>query len=398
MAGGIKKLKDLDLLSKESYVKSCVFCSDPRICFQDLAWLTISDFVNIDKSKKLTRNFPSGLDADGEATFIGKTRSILSQSNCVTDKLGTVKRSTRKMEIIHQGKLFEIQQFLVMGLRDLNNCEWKPIKDLPKYALRVGIDVVSQNVLYIGRSTIKDLTYLGYISGPGSFQAPVSNKQNLLFNNVEVLCLKPSPAGLKHLCRARIRDLTHNENTQIDKLDEVLNDSDLVSFLRFKSYLKSNECLKPGESIVSRNGLYKLSLLDDGRLLYYFNEERDFLFLYENVESLWLNDLKLVVCFKDFTSKIFLTGEENFNMIIDDAKFKIDDNGTLKLMSPHHEKLIVFQFRDDIESNWNLKKPVFDFVYFFEEKKARTESDSDSETDSSSGDSDSDSCESESNG
>ncbi len=395
MANEKKKPKDLDHLLKENYVKSCVFRSNPRICFEDLAWLTISDFANIDKSTNLSKNFPSGFDVDGEATFIGKTRSILSQRNLVTDQIGTVKRSTRKMEIIHRGKLFDIQQFLVLGVKDLDKCEWKRAKEKPLFALRVGIDVVTQNILYIARSTVKESTYLGFISGPGSFQIPITNKQDILFSNVEILCLKPSPVSLKHLCRSRIRDLTNNENNQIDKLDEVLNDFDLLNFIRFKSYLKSNECLKPGESIVSKNGVYKLSILVDGRLLYYFNEEGDFLFLYDNVESLWLNDLKLVVCFKDFTSKIFLTSEENLNIILDDAKFKIDDSGTLKLISPHHEKIMVFQFRDDIESNWNLKKPVIDFVYFLEDKKMQTDSDSDSETDSSSsGDSDSDSCES----
>ena len=145
MASDKNSKEPTELLAKEIFVKTCVFGSSSKLTFQNMAWMTISDFVNIDSFalKKLGKHFPSGMSSDREATFIGKTRSILSQSKRVTDQIGTVKRSSRKMEFIHQSKIFEIQQFLVMGIKDMNNCEWKKIdfklvKEMPKYALRVG--------------------------------------------------------------------------------------------------------------------------------------------------------------------------------------------------------------------------------------------------------------------
>lgn len=148
----VNKTNDSELLSKGDFFKSCVFGSKQTLTFQNQAWISITDFVNIDKSKKLTKNFPHGLTEDGETIFLGKTRSILSQSNRVTDQIGTVKRSSRKMEIVHRNRVFEIQSFLVIGFRDLNNCQWKMVdleeaKTMPNYALRVGKLVISSLLL-----------------------------------------------------------------------------------------------------------------------------------------------------------------------------------------------------------------------------------------------------------
>jgi len=98
-----------------------------------------------------------------------------------------------------------------------------------------------------------------------------------------------------------------------------------------------------------------------------------------------------MVCFQDGASRVFLTGEDNLNIMLDEAKFKIDDDGTLKLITSNPESNLVFQFRDDIESSWNLSRPGFDFVYFFEPKKSDQSSDSESDSDSDDSDSNSDS-------
>ena len=81
----------------------------------------------------------------------------------------------------------------------------------------------------------------------------------------------------------------------------------------------------------------------------------------------------LRIIYDGHNSCIFLSPMQDAKDILDEAKFKIDDNGCLRLISPHHDSIIVFQFRDDIESNWNLDTPKFDFAYFLETKKEKTE-------------------------
>ena len=137
------KEDESEIIEKGSMVKSSVFGSNSNKTFCPLLWITISDFVNLDKSKNLSNSYPHGFSEDGESTFLGKTRSILKQSNRVTDQIGTVRRSSRKMEISHQKKVFEIQSFLVLGFKNLNNVQWKEVnlnlnKPMPKYALKVG--------------------------------------------------------------------------------------------------------------------------------------------------------------------------------------------------------------------------------------------------------------------
>lgn len=236
--------------------------------------------------------------------------------------------------------------------------------------------------MYVGKTTNQGLTYVGHISGRNQLIAPLNGKVNS-FSTFSILCLKPTPATLRHLTRITIRRSTGNENNKMEHLEYAM-EPHLVKYIKCPSCLKSNQSLMRGDCLISKNGIYRLSLELDGRLLYYFNEERDFLFLYDNVESLWLSDLKLMVGFSDFTSKIFLTDSENLNIILDDAKFRLEDDGHFKLISPHHTSIVVFQLRDDLENYWNSNVPKFDFVYFLDQKQPRTDSDSDSESDSDS--------------
>jgi hypothetical protein len=96
-----------------------------------------------------------------------------------------------------------------------------------------------------------------------------------------------------------------------------------------------------------------------------------------------------MVCFKDFTSISFLTNLDNINIVLDNSKLKLTDDGILRIISPHHKKNIVFQFREDLFTFWNLQTPKFDFIYYFENKiekiiKKKGENDIQSSSDSSS--------------
>lgn len=138
-----KRKKDDELLTKKNLFKSSVYLSSPRLVFEPHGWMTMSDFVNLDKSRKLDKNFPYGMSEDEELTYIGKTRSILSRTNRITDQIGTVKRSSRKMEIAHMNKVFDIQLFLVLGFKDMEGVFWKQVNlnvkdEIPSHAIRIG--------------------------------------------------------------------------------------------------------------------------------------------------------------------------------------------------------------------------------------------------------------------
>ena len=122
------------------------------------------------------------------------------------------------------------------------------------------------------------------------------------------------------------------------------------------------------ECLVSKNGIYKLKIELDDRLLYYINEKGDYLCLYKNVDSLWFNDLGgLIVCFKDFKSTCFVNNFSHLNIMYDeDSKLRLNDNGNLQLVSSLHPKKIIIQFRDDIQLSINSLEPNFDYVFFFE--------------------------------
>jgi hypothetical protein len=137
------KQKEDEFLAKKNLFKSSVYLSSPKLVFQPHGWMPISDFVNLDKSRKLSKSFPNGSSEDGELTYTGKTRSILSRTNRITDQIGTVKRSSRKMEIAHTNKVHDIQLFMVLGFKDMDSVYWKPVSlsvkdEIPTHALRIG--------------------------------------------------------------------------------------------------------------------------------------------------------------------------------------------------------------------------------------------------------------------
>lgn len=338
--------------------------------------MNISEFVRLDKTN--TKCFPNGLSTEEEITFIGKARTLLKSSNRITDQLGAARRSSRKLEICFTNRIFNIDTFTILGFSQSKCYYYHSISDttqkLPDNLLKLGVDTLTDRILCIGRTNYnKNKNLIGQLGPNQQLIVPIEN-QLISFRNFELLCLRPSVASLKHLCRLKIRELLNHENSNIQKLKFLVEDT-LLKYLKYSSELKVNQQLKMGESLISSNGKYRLSIDNQGRLFYYINEERDYLFLYDNVESLWFTDLKLLVCFKDFTNKSFLENLDSLNLLFDNAKLKLFDDGSLKIVSPHHKKSIVFQFRDDLVSYWNLKLPKFDFIYYFEDKSSLNKSD-----------------------
>lgn len=151
---------------------------------------------------------------------------------------------------------------------------------MPDNCLKLGVETLNQRILYIGRANFtKNINLIGHLAGNIEQQliVPIEN-QMVQFKKFEILCLRPSPCSLKNLCRVLIRKLMRNDNLRIEKLRFLIPDN-LIKFIKFSSELKINQQLKCGESLTSSNGKYSLYLDYNGRLIYYINENRDYLFL-----------------------------------------------------------------------------------------------------------------------
>jgi hypothetical protein len=318
--------------------------------------------------QKLDDNFPRGVSEQGEPTFVGKARIKLSQSGKITDKLGQVKKS--RLEMCHLNKCHEFDKFVVLNF-EKPSFYWHQVdssslsEKIPQNVVRLGYDTVTHSVLYAGRSTTtKNCKIIGYFSAVNNQLSVPSKNEALTLKTFECLCLKLNPMSLKNICRHRIREILQRDNSSIEKLRFFLEPS-LIKFTKYSNSLKYGKELRRGESLVSKNGQFKLSIEFDGRLMYYPNS-KDFIFLYEKVESLWFYELGLVVCFEDLRSTIFLDNLDNMNANFKDAKMVIGNNGALKIQAPLFEFKIIVQFRDYLPNSLNGSKPKFSFAYFFE--------------------------------
>lgn len=173
-----------------------------------------------------------------------------------------------------------------MGFNQSKSFYWHPVNTeiidkMPQNSLKIGVDTLNQKILYFGRTSYnKNVNIIGHVAGGnGGQNLKVADlNQTNGFKKFEILCLKPSPANLKHLCRWKIRKIMKNENFLIEKLKYLVPDN-LIKYIKYSSELKVNQQLNQGDSLISPNGNYRLSIESNGRLVFYINENRDYLFL-----------------------------------------------------------------------------------------------------------------------
>jgi hypothetical protein len=384
---------------------SCVNCAESNLNFESTVWMRENQFKKLNAKQKLLAHCPTGCNEQNELSFVGKTRSLLKSINQMTDKIGVVNKSTSKLKIFHSNKTYQMDSFVLLNFNQANCFKWSLFRDdckspnqIPKYALKIGFDTVSQCVLYAARSTLNSnqkFQLLGYLAPSQSDKQlkAINQKDQLVqFKTFEVLCLKPSPASLKHLCRLKLREELKNKNENVEKLGQELKlKQRFINYIKHSWFLNCDDQLNRGDCLISKNNKYKLALELDGRLLLYINEQEDYLYLYENVESLWFNELKPVVCFTDFTSISFLNQQQSFsnlNLVYKDFRMNLCNDGRLELVSRYHPSKVVIQFRDDLDFYINSSKPKFDFVYFIQVNEEYTSSSSESDTESESDDDD----------
>jgi hypothetical protein len=358
----------------------CVISAKSHLEFPCLEWIK-NDQISKEGLKKLLG--------------IGKVRTRVNQ--VVTDFIGVYNIRENYLNVIVDDQVVQLDgRCSLLSIDNKNQFEWKSVanKCIPKYALRVSFDPIVKNSIFIGLSK-------GYI-GTANSNSP---KKQMLFTkngkkidetlSYEVLCLNPSPQKLKHLCRLAIRSILNFDNLLIQSLIKHLK-SELVIYLKYPSYLKCGQCLLRGDLICSKNNQYKLVLTHNGKLLFFIDNGKNYLFLYENVDSLQFHEFGLVVNYlHDFSSQTFINDFDAQSINFSESYLKIDDNGYLIINSPHYTTNFIIQFRDDISSFLNQNKPYFMHTLLASERELSESDDGDDDDDDSEEEDDEDSSSSE---
>lgn len=190
------------------------------------------------------------------------------------------------------------------------------------------------------------------------------------------------------------------DNLNIHKFDLLL-ESTLLNYVKYPKNLSLGNELNRGQSLISSNSIYRLSLEDDGRLILYLDPtRRKHLFLFKEVESMWFYDLALMVVLTK--SSTGLSESKPFpDPKIADAigeflsrlgskkkpiKLRLKNDGTIQISTRSSEVILVIQFRDDVKAMWNSSEPKFESVCFFSKNTnlENSEEDNDSSEDESS--------------
>jgi hypothetical protein len=372
---------------------SCVSCAESRLEFSKISWIQSNNFINSSrKNRVLERKFCPQNNVNNDLLVVGKIRTrFRAKNNQITDFIGKYNLTDKKFYICGPDSLvYDFGFCSVLNIDKENSYKWvetnmKDVQDEKKYLLRVAYDSLRKSVQYVG--TIN--RYIGSINSIDfCLEASKNDNKTEKLKSYDILCLKPSPASLKQLCRLKIRKMCKKDNLRIKTF--YRNFPNLVDYLKYPNSLKCTQCLLKGDSIVSENSVYKLTLLENGDLVFYINDNNDFIFLYENVDCLNFNEFSLIVNFNDKTCKTFITDFDDASIMnYTESKLIVSNAGFLIVQSPFYDFRYLIQFRDDLPSFLNLKKPNFMFTTFFEKVKDDDEDDDDDLNDNSE-DSDSD--------
>ena len=378
MAKSARTAKSTKHFLSDIHTPSCVSCAESRLEFSKLSWIRSTTLKT--SSTNLNEKYCPQIN---NLAAIGKIRSrFRAKNNQITDVIGKYMINDRKFYICHDGNVIDFDFCSILNIDNPNSYIWVETKSKDvykqKYTLRVSYDTISKNVYYAGTTD----SLIGTSTSITSFNLFAANDDTIeILQKYEILCLRPSPASLRQLSRLKIRQLCRHDNAKIKKLQQFLSEK-FINYLKYPCYLKCGQCLLREESIISDNFIYRLSLLADGRLLFYINN--DFIFLYDNVDCLNFNEFRLIVNFNDKTSKSFVTDFENATVNFTESKLFVSNDGYLIIQSPYYDFKYIIQFRDDLPSFLNLKKPEFVFSCFYE---SIDEDDDDDDTDSDSDDS-----------
>ena len=322
----------------------------------EITWLDLEHFKEIE-NKNTT--FPFLIASDGVTKmFVGKTvpdNSDYRNPMTINEVIGTVVRDLNGnycLRVPYDSRVFEVREkFVILSIKDEDSFEWKKEAhgNIPSYALRGSLDNSAKEFLYIGRSLPNDfkgrcyqnyqwgtfdepVTSIGKIhSTHGCLYAPIGNSEVAL-RDYEVLCLKPSPASLKVLCRLVVRDkIGHNVNNMRQTFENKLPNS-IIQYLEYPSKLCYGEYLLKGEKLVSSCGSFELFINNSNELICKDNKKNVNIATISNVHSFYLHHNKIVMChvngnqFQTFANISF-----NVKMIPNEYSFKFYTKNDVRL-------------------------------------------------------------------
>jgi len=279
------------------------------------------DFGEIEESSEIG---PSLQALDGSKVFVGKLipREKLTYGLSSAELIGYVTKNsiTREWELIvtyGTAAFIYNKNFLVLSIPNPDSYEW--IKEsggkVPKFAFRAAADLTTNEFLFVGRTIIDDdktgryyshQTWQPFERAVEAFFGKVHSshrclytspdkEKEILYENYEVLCMKPSATSLRNLCQLAIRKTMQYEDERISRL-QLLIPQFLVDFLKNAKYLNCNDCLLSGEKIVTECGKFELYINKHRTIVCRNNQTNEVIAFFFNIESIILMRTHIVLC------------------------------------------------------------------------------------------------------
>jgi hypothetical protein len=292
--------------------------ADRRLVFPTIKWLSKAKFEQLMKTNATIYPYISSIDGHGETNdddenepfpslsmsndriYVGKSiqthlaegvpfnPTFRNENAFSLEIIGCVRKSDSsgqwQLVVPHSSTTFTIKNdFLVLSIEDTRSFQWRRTSksEIPKYALRGCIDRLTNEYFYVGRTRPQDENndengpnYYRYGQSWVRFRervpslfgkvhvshacmyAPYDNLE-LSFKHYDVLCLRPSPASLKQLCRCTLRELFQHSNEKIASINGSL-PLNLVEFLKYPAFLSVGEYLVKGEKLVRDDGRFEM--------------------------------------------------------------------------------------------------------------------------------------------
>lgn len=315
--------------------------------FPEITWIDVDYFKEIE-SKNDIKPFIIAQDSVTKM-YIGKTVPTSSPDYRIpismNEIIGTVLRDLNGnlvLRVPYGSSVYEVKDnFVVLSIKDESSFEWKKDRNgnLPSYALRGSLDCHVNEFLYIGRTLLDGppgkcyqngmwnnfdeiVVSIGKIHSSHKCLYCAIGENEVAFNEYEILCLKPSPASLKVLCRMIIRDkIGYYVNKIKEKLETKLPNS-LIQYLEYPSKLCYGEYLLKGEKLISECGSFELFINNRNEFICNDNKKNVRISTIPDIQSFYLHHNKIVMCHMD--CKLFdLFANINFNVKIIPNEYSI---------------------------------------------------------------------------
>ena len=171
-----------------------------------------------------------------------------------------------------------------------------------------------------------------------------------MFNEYEILCLKPTPNSLKIITRELVRSMAKNSNENIELINTNSNGLIYVpnvlinNLIKYPSYLSVGEYLLKNERIVREDGKFEMLILNTGELVIrsiiknddertlskeMLNNLKDTQFqriISKSVSSVWLHRFQASIHYKYWRNQKKIHVFKSFSNEMPDYRLMISDH------------------------------------------------------------------------